>query len=141
MKNTLFVACEDVSVDNKTNQWTIFKHIEGINLALSPEQKKESQKISLKGRFNLVSFWNKAKGKQEIEIKHRFVNENGEVLIDVPDYKLEVKGKGTTLKHRLILNQLIIENPGRYFFVLLEKQGDTYKKISEIGINISISVK
>ncbi len=141
MKNTLFVACEDVSVDNQTNQWTIFKHIERINLVLSPEQRKENKKISLKGKFNLVSFWSKTKDEQEIEIKHKFINENGEVFIDIPDHKLQAKGEGTLLKHRLILNQVVIGDSGRYFFVLLQKEGDRYKEISKINIDISISTK
>ena len=140
MINTLFILCEDASIDSKTNQWSFFKHIEKINLSIPKDQRKEGQGISVKGKFNLVSFF-EADGQEEAEIKYLFVDENGDVLMETPGYKIASQEGKFSPKHRLILNQIPIKESGRYFFKLYKKENDGYKEVSEIGIDVSLKVK
>ncbi len=136
MKNTLFILCEDVSVDKQTNQWTIFKHIEKINLVIPREEEKKN--VSVKGKFNLVSFFREEKGVKEAQVKYQMVNEEDSVLIDSPSYDLELKDDSPVFKQRVMLNKLNFKDSGRYYFKVLKKDGEEYKEQSRIGIDVSI---
>ncbi len=140
MRNTLFVLCEDVTVDSKTNQWILFKHIEKINLSVPAKERKEGQIISVKGKFNLVSFWD-VKEKEETEIKYLFVDESGDTLVDTPGYKLEGKENPSTLKHRLILDRVPVKDSGRYYFKIFKREGGSYQEEAQMGIDIVVDVK
>ena len=140
MKNTLFIFCEDISVDGQTNQWTFFKHVEKINLVLPPEKRKEGQSLSIKGKFNIASFWEGEEG-EEIELKYLLVDPEGDVLVDTPGYKLQAKDGVKTPKHRMILNHIPVKESGRYFLKLYKKQKEGYEEEAEIGVDIVIKDK
>lgn len=127
-------------MDGKTNQWILFKHIEKVRLSVPVTERKEDQIISVKGRFNLVSFWD-AKENEETEIKYLFVDESGDTLIDTPGYKLEGKEKPSTLKHRLVLAQIPVKDSGRYYFKIFKREAGSYREETQMGIDIVVDVK
>lgn len=137
MKNTLFLLCEDVTIDNKTNQWSFFKHIERMSLVVPPNKTDSNRNIAVKGRFNLVSFWEVGQSK-EVETKYQFVNEEGDVLLDTPSYKMEAKEGNINLKQRLVLDQIVVRDTGRYYFKLFKKEADGYKTEAVISIDVIV---
>ena len=137
MKNTLFLLCEDVTVDSKTNQWTFIKHIEKMNLVVPAEKRAEEQNLSVKGKFNLTSFW-KGEGGEEIELKYLLVDPAGDVLMDTPGYKLQIKDGVAIAKHRLVLGQIPIKSSGRYHFKLYKREKGSYEEEAEIGVEVAI---
>ncbi len=136
MKNTLFILCEDVSVDKQTNQWTIFKHIEKINLVIPREEEKKN--VSVRGKFNIVSFFREENGVKEAQVKYQMVDDQDSVLIDSPSYDLELKDDSPVFKQRVMLNKLNFKDSGRYYFKVLKKDGEEYKEQNRIGIDVSI---
>jgi len=140
MNNTLFVLCEDVTVDGKTNQWTFFKHIEKINLAVPKEQIEQKKTFSVRGKFNVVTFWRSSK-EETAEIKYLLTDESGDVLLETPGYKIENKKKGTTPKHRLMLTQLPVKSSGEYYLELYKRGEKGYKKEAEILLTVEIKEK
>lgn len=139
MRNTLFLLCEDVTVDSKTNQWILFKHIEKVNLSVPAKERKEGQIISVKGKFNLVSFWD-VKENEKTEIKYLFVDETGDTLVDTPGYKLEGKENFSTLKHRLILDRIPVKDSGRYYFKIFKREEGSYQEEVQMGIDIVVDI-
>ncbi len=140
MRNTLFLLCEDITVDSKTNQWSFFKHIERMSLTVPRDKFEEGKSISVKGRFNLVSFWEVGQSK-ELETKYQFVNEDGEILLDTPSYKMEAKEGNLNLKQRLILDQVVVKDSGTYYFKLFKKDQGGYAVQAVISINVVVSPK
>ncbi len=138
MKNTLFLVCENSSIDKETGQWSFFKSIEKINLNISSEKLREDQKISLQGKFNLISFWSKEKGESDLEIKYQLLDNTGEVLINTPSYKISTKEDIPVLKHRLIINYFIAKESGRYFFKVFQKKNNEYREESKLAIDVRI---
>ncbi len=126
-------------MDSKTNQWILFKHIEKVNLSVPAKERKEGQIISVKGKFNLVSFWD-VKENEKTEIKYLFVDETGDTLVDTPGYKLEGKENFSTLKHRLILDRIPVKDSGRYYFKIFKREEGSYQEEVQMGIDIVVDI-
>ena len=138
MRNTLLLLCEDVTVDNKTNQWSFFKHIERVSLVVPKGKLEEQRNISIKGRFNIVSFWEVGQSK-EVETKYQLVDAEGDVLLDTPPYKMEAKEGSSNLKQRLVLDQIIVRGNGTYYLKLFKKGEGGF--ITESILSIDVVIK
>lgn len=139
MKNILFLLCQDVVIDKETNQWNLIRHIENLKVNIPKEKAENKEKIVLNGQFNLVTFWKNASKGEEINMKFRLVNKEGEVLMESSEYKAEIKDDGPLYKYRIKLGKIILKRSGSYYFQLFRKQGGKYKIEEDYEIKAEIN--
>ncbi len=138
MKNILLVLSEGSSIDKETGQWSILNIIENFNIKPPKEEK-----FSIRGKFDLVSFWGREEVNEleEFRVIYKFIDKEGNVLIETPEIKFSVKEGLSTVKHRLRLSQIPLKGEGRYYFQALKKENGVYKKVSQTPINVKIDEK
>lgn len=137
MSKPSLVFCEDVLIDQTTGQWSFLKQIENINLSLLSGQADRKDKLVIRGRFNLVSFWFRQKS-QSITIQYQLADSRGDLLMNSPEYRLTFNQKQILFRHRVMLDRLIVRGPGSYSFKVARKTDQGYRTEAEIFFNISI---
>ena len=135
MKNTTLLIAEGTSIDKKTNQWSIFNHIE--TFSIEDPQKEE---FNLRGKFVIVSFWRKEDGDENkfFEVTHELVDEEGKTLIRHNPIDIEVKMNSRNFKQRINLNKIPFTGEGEYYLrSLIREKGDKeFKESSRTSIRL-----
>jgi len=141
MKNILFLLCQDVVIDKETNQWNLIRHVENIKVNLPKEKVENNKKIAFNNQFNLVSFWKNVSEGEEINMKFRLVDEEGEILMESPEYKSKVKSDGPLYKYRIKLGRMILKRTGSYYFQLFRKQNGKYELEEDYEIKAEVNLQ
>lgn len=135
MKNTTLLLTEGVSIDKKTNQWSVFNHIETFSI-----EKPKKEKFGLKGKFFIVSFWRKEEGDDNkfFEVTHEFIDKKGNSLTKHSPIDIEVKPQSNTFKQRIQINTIPFEGEGDYFLraLIKEKGKGEFNEVNRIPIKL-----
>ncbi len=136
MKNKLLVLAEGSSADRDTGQWSIFNTIDRFKI-----EKPQEESFSLKGKFDLVAFYQREDNRKEEEfvVIYKFVTEKGEDLIETPEVKFNFKEGTSNLKHRIRLSKIPFKGEGTYYFQALVRENGNFKKIAQSEIALIYS--
>lgn len=126
VKLNWMILCENVSVDNKTNNVSIFNVVEEIKLDINvKESDKNSEIIFLPIKQKLISFWfnDNPTGMPNIKARLQFFDPGKKLLQETP---LEINFEDGKKRLRFIidLNGLMVTTSGQYTFsMVLENSG------------------
>ena len=138
MKNFLFVAALNSSIDNENNSLSIFSCLENIDVT-AKETPVPQKTIRLPVRFELISGWTVESNKENfLTIKHQLVDPFGKLLMESPERSIRIKAKSKRIRHREKVPFIHITSEGEYYFKLLQKKKDSFKETSLFPLEITL---
>ncbi len=135
MKNITLLLTEGTSIDTNTGQWSLFNHLESLLV-----KRPESETISVRGKFTVVSFWAVDKNDENkfFEVKHQIVNSQGEEMIKHEGVDIEIGEDVNIFKQRIKVQKIPLKGEGLYFLesFIREKGDKEYRKMAQTPLRV-----
>ena len=141
MKNFLFIASLNSSIDNQRNTLSIFDCLE--NIIITVKERPDPQKgMRLPIRFELISGWTLESSKKNIlTIKHQLIDSSGKIVIESPERNIKINEGVKRVMHRERGSSIHITSDGKYHFKLLQKEEKKFKEVSRFPLEVVFQVQ
>jgi len=142
MKHIWSILCKRSVIDNETNLVSLFDSLEQLDITVDKNKLGAEKKITIPIDFEIVSFWvdNNTNKDREFEIRINLFDPNNKKLSTLSGRHKMKKGI-KRLRNRAKIKGLILTTEGRYLFKVKIKEGNKYKKVAEIPLDIDIKYK
>lgn len=136
MKNIWTIISQSSSIDNRTNQLSAFNLLDGITFT-RPEEKRGEEEFISPVAFQLISFWICKNKDDKAEVKIRVSDPDNKM---VNEFDINIHPVDDKLRVRNIVDfgAFKVTKPGVYSIALMIKDGDSFKTISEIPLDIKV---
>ncbi len=130
------ILCSLSSIDNETNNVSLFNIIEEVAVSPQTTQGKDLGINDKKGillPFEIISLWKRLNDTESIisDVKISFLDPNNNLMQNM-GYKMEIKPQHQRMRMRVKANGITVTKQGEYFF-LVEIKENTESKFREVA--------
>lgn len=146
IKNLWTLVCKSSSIDNETNNVTLFNVIEEIGFLINPVTGNAlnfAEKKTIPLDIELISLWKRgsSSGNLTADVKIELLDPKNVVMQEIP-YKIEFKPQHERMRTRIRISSINVTSQGEYnFSILLKEQGGkSFVEVARAPIVIKISI-